>query len=151
MPNVSQQQPQLTAAIFCTSTPTLTLANLYDSVKSIAPSCTLGDWSGPLHSPLSDDRPLNMLSVDGVRLALLIMDNPLPADALQTGPCPNLLMLDAKQKLANHRAHMLVVPADRPMSREERIATARSVTLLAWAAALAAGAEAGTTRNRLFP
>ena len=83
-----------------------------------------------------------MLSIDGVPLVLMNGAVPLPPAILDPGYLPNAMYPDAANRLRDHQAHAVVLPARRAADRPEWVATARAVTLLTWAIAKVTQAEA---------
>jgi Domain of unknown function (DUF4261) len=134
--------PQFSAVVVCGRYTEIKLTQLIAALRTIAPASVIGDWAGPFKTPPTDALGTDMLSVDGISLTLLNVNVPLPAAFFDPGPIPNQLMPDAAARLRNHQAHVLVMPAAKPVGRAAAIAAARAVTLLTWAVAVVAQAEA---------
>jgi hypothetical protein len=146
-------KPQFGATVICDRRTAIRLTQLIAALRTIAPSSAMGDWQGPFTTRPSDAYGTGMLSIDGVPLILLEINAPLPPPFFNTGAIPNHLMPDPLRELRHHRAHVFVMPAREPQGRVAEIATARAVTLLAWAVALVTGAEAfkWTDANNFAP
>lgn len=130
------------------------LPQLEIALRSIAPQARLGDWSGSFSAPVTEANGIDMLSVDGVPLTLLPVNTALPPDYLSPGGMPNYIMtIDMSRRLLANKAHVMVMPARAPASLADKIATARAVTLLAWAVAKLVKAEAfkWTDANQVVP
>jgi hypothetical protein len=120
----------------------ITLTQLITALRSIAPGSVMGDWAGPFTAPPTDALGTGMLSIDGVSLTLLNVDRAMPPEFFVSDPIPNQLLPNAPEKLRDHRAHVAVMKAGKPVGRAASIATARAVTLLTWAVAVVVQAEA---------
>jgi hypothetical protein len=146
-------KPQFGATVICNRHVAIRLTQLIAALRTIAPSSAMGDWQGPFTARPSDAYGTGMISIDGVPLTLLEINAPLPAPFFNTGAIPNHLMPDPLNELRDHRAHVFVMPAREPQGRVAAIATARAVTLLAWAVALVTGAGAfkWTDANNFAP
>jgi len=118
------------------------LTQLIATLHGVAPSCVIGDWSGPFTTPPADKLGTGMLSIDGAALSLLNVNQPLPHQVFDVGRIPNALLPDPAERLRDHRAHVVVVKAGKPVGRAASIAAARAATLLSCAAAILTGAEA---------
>jgi hypothetical protein len=137
-----ERQPLYGATVICDRYAEITLTSLIAALRAVAPSSVMGDWLGPFKTPPTDALGTGMISIDGVSLTLLNVDQPLPPPFFETGPIPNPLMPNPLQKLCNHRAHVTVMPTQLPQDGPIALATARAVTLLTWAVAIVARAEA---------
>lgn len=120
----------------------ISLTDLYATLRAVAPSATLGDWKGPFTALPENELDPQMLSIDGVPLVLMNGAVPLPPAILDPGYLPNAMYPDAANRLRDHQAHAVVLPARRAADRPEWVATARAVTLLTWAIAKVTQAEA---------
>lgn len=121
---------QFTAMLLIERHHAVTYAALAKEVALIAPSARLGDWSGPIIDP-SKASGIDMLSLDGQQMAVLAVDAPAPAIALDFGPLPNLLWPDPSSEIARHRAHVMIVSPGDATSRADAVAKARAVTIVA--------------------
>jgi hypothetical protein len=94
-----------------------------------------------------------VLSIDGISLTLLNVDQPLPLAFFITGPARNQLMSNPLPRLRKHRAHVSVAPAQVPPDGQSAVDTARAVTLLSLAAAAVTRAVAikWTDSNHFSP
>jgi hypothetical protein len=137
-----ERQPQYSATVVCDRYTEITLTSLIAALRSVAPSSVMGDWQGPFTTPPTDALGTGMISIDGVSLTLLSVDQPLPPPFFDTGPIPNQLMPDPLQQLRNHRAHVSVMPTQPPQDGPTALATAHAVTLLTLAVAIVTRAEA---------
>jgi Domain of unknown function (DUF4261) len=139
--------------VICGQYTEIKLTQLIAALRTIAPSSVMGDWLGPFRTAPTDALGTDMISIDGISLTLLNVDKPLPPPFFDTGPIPNHLMPNPLQQLRNHRAHVSVMPAQLPQDGPTAVATARAVTLLAWAAAVVTRAEAinWTDSNNFAP
>jgi len=128
---------QYTAMLLLEQPHAVGYAALAKEVARIAPTARLGDWSGPIDDP-TKAAGIEMLSLDGQQMAVLAVDAPAPAMALDFGPIPNLLWPDPSKEIAKQRAHAMIVSPGEPNGRADAIAKARAVTIVAAAyAALA--------------
>lgn len=75
-----------------------------------------------------------LLSYEGLSMAVLSLDAPLPISALNYGPSPNFLWPSAKADLGKHNSHLQVLIADGPTNRSEMIVASQALTLLTAAA-----------------
>lgn len=139
---VPARTPQYSATVVCGRYTEIRLTQLVEALRAIAPASVLGDWTGPFKALPADALGTDMISVDGVALTLLNVDQPLPPPFFDTGPIPNQLMPDPLQQLRNHRAHVSVMPAQLPQDGPSALATARAVSILTWAVAVVTRAEA---------
>ena len=146
-------KPQFSATVICSRHTEIRLTQLIAALRTIAPSSVMGDWTGPFSTPPADALGTGMISIDGIPLSLLEVNQPLPPEFFDTGSIPNHLMPNPLQQLRNHRAHVYVTPAKLPEGRGAAIATARAVTLLIWAVAVVTQAEAfkWTDANNIVP
>ena len=134
---IDASSAQFTAMLLLEQPLAVTYAALAKEVARIAPTARLGDWSGPIDDP-SKATGIEMLSLDGQQMAVLAVDAPAPAIALDFGPIPNLLWPDPSKAIAKHRAHVMIVSPGEPKDRTDAVAKARAVTIIAAAyAALA--------------
>lgn len=108
------REPQYSAIVICGRYTEIRLTQLFAALRSIAPSSVMGDWMGPFRAAPTDDLGTDMISIDGISLTLLNVDKALPPPFFDTGPIPNQLMPNPWQQLRNHRAHVSVMPAQRP-------------------------------------
>jgi len=123
-------RPQFTAALLLKQSAGLSFAQIRTVLKRIAPQAQLGDWGGPV-TGLGDDPGIEMMSLNGERMSVLVIDGPAPASMWQMGPFPNPLWPNAEKEAAEHKAHILIVAPEDPVDREAALAKARAVTLLA--------------------
>ena len=146
-------EPQYSATVIYGSYSEIRLTQLIAALRRVAPSSVVGDWLGPVRTPPTDALGTDMISVDGISLTVLNVDKALPAPFFDTGPVPNQLMPNPRQLLHNHRAYVSVMPAQLPQDGPSAVATARAVTLLAWAVAIVTRAEAlkWTDANNFIP
>jgi hypothetical protein len=147
------RQPQYDATVICGRYTEIRLTQLVAALRTIAPSSVIGDWMGPFRTPPTDDLGTDMISVDGISLTLLNVDKPLPPPFFDTGPIPNHLMPNPLRQLRNHRAHVSVMPAQRPENGDAALAIVRAVSILTWAVAVVTRAEAikWTDSNNFAP
>jgi Domain of unknown function (DUF4261) len=152
-PQTAAREPQYSSTVICGRYSEIRLTQLVAALRTIAPSSVMGDWLGPFRSPPTDALGTDMISVDGISLTLLNVDKALPPQFFDTGPIPNHLMPNPLRQLRNHQAHISVMPAQRPKDGPTAVATARAVTLLAWAVAVVTRAEAvhWTDSNNFAP
>jgi hypothetical protein len=136
------QKPQYSATVICGRYTEIKLTELIAALRTIAPSSVMGNWVGPFKTLPSDDLGTNMIGIDGISLTLLNVDKPLPPSFFNTGAIPNHLMPNPGQQLRNHRAHVSVMPAQRPQDGPTALAVARAVTLLTLAVAIVTRAPA---------
>jgi Domain of unknown function (DUF4261) len=113
---------------------TLSFSQLQEELKRLAPDAVLGDWTGPITDPAAG-AGIEMLSLNGEKLSVLVVDAPAPAAILQPGPFPNSLRPNAEKEAAQHKARILVIGLEEPVDREAALAKARTVTLVAAAIA----------------
>jgi hypothetical protein len=83
----------------------------------------------------SDDDP-KLVLVNGLQVAILNFEIPAPAGLFDAAASPNALWPAAPQELARHRAHIMIVSPDAVTTREDKIARASVVTLVAAALCL---------------
>lgn len=126
-------RPQFTAALLLDRPARISFGQLQSELKKIAPRATLGDWSGPITDP-SVDPGIEMLSLNGERISVLVLDVPASAAVLEPGPF-NPAWPDAATEAAQHKAHIVVIGLGDPADREAILAKARAVTMLAAAIA----------------
>jgi len=141
-PQTAAREPQYSATVICGRYTEIRLTQLVAALRTIAPSSVMGDWLGPFRSSPTDALGTDMISIDGISLTLLNVGKALPPPFFDTGPIPNHLMPNPLQQLRNHQAHVSVMPAQLPQDGPTAVATARAVTLLAWAVAVVTRAEA---------
>jgi hypothetical protein len=133
MTNLETQKPQFTAALLLEKPVKLSFSQLQAEVKRLAPQSLLGDWDGPITDPAVDPG-IEMLSIDGEKLSVLVVDAPAPAGVLEAGPFLNPLWPNAETEAA-HKAHIVIVGLQDPTDRDAALAKARAVTLIAAAIA----------------
>jgi hypothetical protein len=122
-------RPQFTAVLFLKQSARLSFVQIRSELKRIAPQAELGDWSGPVTDP-AVDLGIEMLSLNGERMSVLVIDGPAPAAILQAGLFPNLLWPNAVKEAAEYKTHILVVAPEDSVDRGAALAKARAVTLL---------------------
>jgi hypothetical protein len=132
--NTEAHRPQFTAVLLLKQTARLSFAQIHLELKRIAPQAAFGDWSGPVTDPAVDPG-IEMLSLNGERMSVLVIDGPAPASMLQAGPFANPLWPNAEREAVEHKAHILVICPEDPVDREAALAKARAATLLAGAIA----------------
>jgi hypothetical protein len=126
--------PQFTAALLLERPASISFAQLKTELNRIAPQATLGDWSGPIADP-SPETGIELISLNGEKMSVLVVDAPAPAAILQPGPFPNPLWPNATTEAARHKAHIVVIGLGDPIDRVAALAKARAVTLVAAAIA----------------
>ena len=119
-----------------------TLSELVEAIGRIAPTALVGNWDGPLAAQPEAEQSNRMLSIDGIKLAILNFDTMLPVELYETGSFPNYLMPDLLQKLSDNRAHITITAFKDHMSTTEALAKARAVTIAARAIGTIVGALA---------
>ena len=122
-------KPQFTATLLLENQVKPSFRQLQEELRRLAPDAVLGDWTGPVTDPAAD-LGIEMLSLNGEMLSVLVVDAPAPAAILQPGPFPNPLWPNAEKEAAQHKAHILVVGLENPVDREAALAKARTVTLV---------------------
>jgi len=127
-------QAQFTAALLLERHVNLSVGELRAELKRIAPQAVLGHWGGPIVDPAVDPG-VEMLTLDGEKLSVLVVDAPAPAAISHPGPFANLLWPNAEAEAARHEAHIVIIGLENPVSREVALAKARAITLLAAAIA----------------
>jgi hypothetical protein len=120
-------KPQFTATLLLEIDAKPSFRQLQEELRRIAPQAVLGDWNGPVADPASDPG-IEMLSLNGESLSVLVVDTPADAAILQSGPFVNPLWPNAEREAAQHKAHILVVGLEDPVDREAALAKARAVT-----------------------
>jgi hypothetical protein len=128
-PDSGRVKPQFTATLLLERQAKPSFAQLKEELQRLAPDAVLGDWTGPIADP-SADPGIEMLSLNGEKLSVLVVDAPAPAAILQPGPFPNPLWPNAEKEAAQHKAHILVIAFEDPADRDAALAKARTVTLL---------------------
>ena len=118
------------AAVVYRSYSPMTLAQLWHSIKRVAPQVEVGDWTGPIVTVPHDDREASTVSIDGVKLAIVNQDMRLPPDFFDPGPIQNFMFPNPEAVLAGQTGHALIIPAEAPQSTAAAVRTARSVSLL---------------------
>ncbi|WP_158932500.1 hypothetical protein [Acidisphaera sp. S103] len=127
-------RPQFTATLLLREVAQPSFAQIRSELERIAPQTQLGDWSGPVTDPAVDPG-IEILSLNGERMSVLVIDGPAPGAILQAGPFPNPLWPNAEKEAAGHKAHILVIAPEDPVDREAALAKARAVTVVAGAIA----------------
>jgi hypothetical protein len=130
LPNPGKVKAQFTAVLLLERPEKLSFRQLRAELMRIAPQAVLGGWGGPSVEP-----GIEMLSLNGEDLSVLVVDAPAPAAVLQPGPFANPLWPDAEREAAHHKAHIAIVGLRDPVDRRAALAKARAVTLLAAAIA----------------
>jgi hypothetical protein len=125
---------QFTAALLLERHVNFSVGELRAALQRIAPQAVLADWGGPVVDPAVGSGG-EMLTLDGEKLSVLVVDAPAPAAVLQPGPFANPFWPNAETEAARHKAHIVVIGLENPASREAALAKARTVTLLAAAIA----------------
>ena len=125
-------KPQFTAVLLLEKLAKPSFSQLQQELKRLAPDAVLGNWTGPISDPAADPGT-EMLSLNGEKLSVLVVDASAPAAILQPGPFPNPLWPNAEKEASHHKAHILVIGLENPVDREAALAKARAVTLLATA------------------
>ncbi|MGJ4931620.1 DUF4261 domain-containing protein [Bradyrhizobium sp. HKCCYLS2038] len=141
-PQAAAGSPQYSAIVICNRYTEIKLAELVDALRAVAPSSKIGDWIGPFDGRDIEAFGSDMISIDGVQMTLLSLDQPLPPPFFDIGPVPSQLMPNPLQQLRGQRAHVSIVPAALPQNGPSAVATARAVSLLALAVAIVTQAEA---------
>lgn len=134
MSNSGGAKAQFTATLLLEKQTKLSFSWLQEELKRLAPDAVLADWIGPITDPAADPA-IEMLSLDGEKLSVLVVDAPAPAAILQPGLFPNPLWPNAEKEAAQHKGHILVIGLEDPVDRDAALAKARTVTLLAAAIA----------------
>jgi hypothetical protein len=132
-PNSAPTKAQFTAALLLERPVKLSFGQLQAELKRIAPQAVLEGWDGPIDP--ATDPGIEMLSLNGEKLSVLVVDAPAPPAVLQPGPFANPLWPNAEKEAANHKAHIVVIGLEDPIDRDAALAKARAVTLLAAAIA----------------
>ncbi len=127
-------KPQFTAMLLLEKQTKLSFRQLQEQLKRLAPDAVLGDWTGPITDAAADPG-IEMLSLNGEKLSVLVVDAPAPLAILQPGLFPNLLWPNAERETAHHEAHIRVIGLEDPVDRDTALAKARTVTLVAAAIA----------------
>jgi len=133
LPNSGRTSAQFTAALLLEKPVNPSFGQLRAELKRVAPNAVLEGWDGPIDP--AEDPGIEMLSLDGVKLSVLVVDTPAPAGVLQSGPFANPLWPNAEKEAARHKAHIVVVGLEDPIDREAAHAKARAVTVTAAALA----------------
>jgi hypothetical protein len=128
--SASQQalKAQFTAALLLERKVTLSFSQLQAELRRIAPQAVLGGWDGPTDPAV--DPEIEMVSLNGEKLSVLVVDAPAPAAVLHPGPFANPLWPNAEQEAAGHKAHIVVIGLQDSVDRDAALAKARAVTLL---------------------
>lgn len=129
MSNSKSAKAQFTTVLLLETPVKLSFSQVQAEVRRIAPQVILGDWNGPVADPEADPG-IEMLSLNGEKLSVLVVDTPAPPAILQSGPFPNPLWPNAEKEAAHHKAHILVIGLEDPIDREAALAKARAVTLV---------------------
>jgi len=130
MPNPGRAKPQFSAAVLLETPAELSFSQLQAELKRIAPQAVLGDWGGPVANPAVEPG-IEMLSLNGENLSVLVVDAPAPAVVLQPGPFANPLWPNAEREAAHHKAHIVILGLQDPIDRVAALAKARAITLMA--------------------
>jgi hypothetical protein len=131
--NSERTKAQFTAALLLEKPVNPSFGQLQAELKRVAPNAVLEGWDGPIDP--AEDPGIEMLSLDGVKLSVLVVDTPAPAGVLQSGPFANPLWPNAEKEAARHKAHIVVIGLEDPIDREAAHAKARAVTVVAAALA----------------
>ena len=120
-------KPQFTATMLLQENVNVSFRQLQKELGRIVPEALLGDWDGPVADP--DSVPgIEMLTLNGDILSVIIVDAPANPAILQPGPFRNPLWPNAEKEAAQHKAHILVMGLKDPPDREASLAKARAVT-----------------------
>ncbi len=126
----SGTKAQFTAALLLERHVRLSFRQLQTELKRIVPQAVLEGWDGPVTDSAADPG-IEMLSLDGEKLSVLVVDTPAPAAVLQPGPFANLLWPNAEKEAGHHKAHIIVVGLGDPVDQAAALVKARAVTLTA--------------------
>jgi hypothetical protein len=114
----------------------ISFGELFHAIKQLVPSAKIGAWNHPeLSAPPEADPGVEMIMVDGQRLAIFSIDRPLPTEFFQNGPLPNIFMRDPVAACSGQRSYIDIRRTAAPKSRVEALALSRAVTLVARAVA----------------
>jgi hypothetical protein len=130
LPNPGKVKAQFTAVLLLEEPAKLSFSQLQAELKRIAPQAVLGGWGGPAADPTIEPA-IEMLSLHGENLSVLVIDAPAPAATLQPGPFVNPLWPHAEREAARHKTHIAIIGLQDPVDRHAALAKARAVTLLA--------------------
>src|SRR5262245_11104666 len=109
-------------------------SEVFGTLKQISRFAKVGTWSSPdLAAPPADDPGVEMIAVEGQRLAVFVFDQPAPAQTFQIGMLANMYMRDPAAACRGHRSYINVMRTGAPQSRAEAVALSRAVTLVAMA------------------
>jgi hypothetical protein len=127
-------RPQFSAVLLLKQPASPSFAQIRLELKRIAPHAELGDWSGPVSDPYLHTG-IEMLSLNGEKMSVLVINSPAPESIIQAGSFPNPVWPNAEKESAKHQAHIIVIGLEDPVDRDAGLAKARAVTLLARAIA----------------
>jgi Domain of unknown function (DUF4261) len=120
-------KPQFTATMLLQENVNLSFRQLQEELGRMGSEAVLGDWDGPVADP--DSVPgIEMLTLNGEILSVIIVDGPANPAILQPGPFRNPLWPNAEQEASQHKAHILVMGLKDPPDREAALVKARAVT-----------------------
>jgi hypothetical protein len=126
--------PMFTAYVIAPRLSEIKLRDVVSTLNKISPNAIVGDWSGPFTSPPAEHQSPGMISIDGIALSLLQIPMPIPAEELDSGPVPYILITEAETKqAANCSVHILISSPGECKTRDEKVRHAQAITLLAMA------------------